>query len=57
MSPHTRARSSAGNVYYVEYILLMTFFALPVCAACLYLGFPLLRLFRFAQLSLAGPVP
>ena len=45
-----------GDVF-IEYILLIALFAIPVGAACLSLGFPLLRLARYAQLALAGPFP
>jgi hypothetical protein len=49
-------RARRGELY-VEYLVVMAFFALPVAAACLALGFPLLRLFRYAQLALVGPFP
>lgn len=53
-----RGLSSAnrGDVF-VEYLLVMALLALPVAGAAVRLGFPLLRLLRFTQLSMAGPFP
>jgi Flp pilus assembly pilin Flp len=47
-------RRVAGELF-IEYALLVALFALPVAAACVRLGFPVLRMFRYAQLVLAGP--
>lgn len=52
----TLKRNQRGDVY-IEYLVVMALFSLPVAAACLRLGFPLLRLFRFSQLALGGPFP
>jgi len=52
----TGDRDQAGSIF-IEYLLIMSFFSLPIAAACLQLGFPLLRLFRYAQVGLAGPIP
>jgi len=41
----------------VEIVFLNAFFALPVGAAFAFLGIPLLRWFRYEQLSLVGPFP
>ena len=49
-------RCVSGDVF-IEYALLVALFALPVSAACVRLGFPVLRMFRYAQLALAGPFP
>ena len=41
----------------VEFLLLIVVFALPVSLAFLSLGMPLLRMFRYAQMSMVGPFP
>lgn len=42
---------------FVEYLVLIGLVALPLSMAVLKVGFPLLRLSRYAQASLAGPFP
>lgn len=41
----------------IEYVFVIALFTFPVCAAFASLGIPLLRFFRYAQLSLVGPFP
>ena len=41
----------------VELLFLNVFFSLPVGAAFVMLGIPLLRWFRYEQLALVGPFP
>jgi hypothetical protein len=41
----------------VELLFLTVLFTLPVALTFGWLGMPLLRLFRYAQLALVGPFP
>jgi hypothetical protein len=52
----TLARDPRGAVF-VEYVTLLSAVTLIAAAAILALGVPLLRLFRFAELVIASPVP
>ena len=50
------AEDRRGAVY-LEYVALLTMVTLLAAAAVAALGIPLLRLFRFAELVLASPLP
>ena len=49
-------REERGTIF-VEYLLLLAFFAIPVAYLTLQLGPLLLRLHRYTELVLSGPVP
>lgn len=49
-------RGAAGAIT-VEYVFLIALFTFPVSFGFIALGLPLLRFFRYAQLSLVGPFP
>jgi hypothetical protein len=49
-------KNRRGDIY-VEYIVVLALFALPVAITSFRLGLPLLRLSRFAQLAFGGPFP
>lgn len=58
--PRCKARSllrDRRGALLAQHLVLVVLFALPVAAATAYLGYPLLRHFRQAQLSLVAPFP
>jgi hypothetical protein len=52
-----RLGSDVRGAVYVEYVALLTMVTLLAAAAVVALGVPLLRLFRFAEIVLASPLP
>jgi len=52
----TAALDTRGSAY-IEYLVLVGAVGIVGAAAIAWLGLPLLRLFRYAQLILSAPVP
>ena len=49
--------SSASGVVFVEYVALLTLVTVIGAVAVVGLGIPLVRLYRFAQVMVALPIP